>query len=127
MSAELETVWAVATHLAELVAAHGLVEAGKGPVQRGARAVVDWLSAHLPQSDQPKLAEAMKHPAPGPAQAALALQVNALLEAHPDLLAQVRALLAQATGADSSQHMTMGDGSSGIQNQGSGNSFSVTR
>jgi hypothetical protein len=127
MSVELETAWAVATHLAELVAAHGLVEAGKGPVHRGARAVVDWLSRHLPQSEQPKLAEVMKHPAPGPAQAALALQVNALLEGNPDLLGQVRALLAQAGGVDNSQTMTMGDGSTGIQNQGSNNTYTVTR
>jgi hypothetical protein len=69
MSAKLVTVWAVATHLAELVTAHGLMEAGKRPMQRGARAVVEWLSAHLPETDKLKLAEVKKDSVPGPAQA----------------------------------------------------------
>lgn len=125
MSVELETVWAVATHMAELVTAHGLVEAGKGPLQRGARAVVDWLSAHLPDADQPRLAAVTANPAPGPAQAALALQINALLEARPDLLGQIRALLAENRGEDSSQHQTLGDNSTGVQIRGSHNA--VTR
>jgi hypothetical protein len=127
MSAELETVWAVAAHLAELVAAHGLVEAGKGPVQRGARAAVDWLSKHLPEADQQKLAAVAANPAPGPAQAALALQINALLEAHPDLLSQIRALLSENRGEDSSMHLTVGDNSAAVQNRGSSNIFTVNR
>src|SRR5580693_4444315 len=72
MSVELVTVWAVASHIAELVTAHGLVEAGKRPMQRGARAVIDWLNTHLPEADKPKLAEVTDNAAPGPAaQAAL--------------------------------------------------------
>jgi hypothetical protein len=126
MSAELETMWTVATHLAELVTAHGLVEAGKRPVQRGARAVLDWLSAHLPEADRPKLAAVTGNAAPGPAaQAALAVQINALLEARPDLLAQIRGLLAENKGEDSSQHQTLGDNSIGYQLRGS--NISITR
>jgi hypothetical protein len=125
MSVELVTAWAIATHLAELVTAHGLVEAGKRPIQRGARAAIDWLSAHLPEADKPKLAAVTETPTSGPAQAALALQINTLLEARPDLLAQIRALLAENRGEDNSQHQTIGDNSTGIQIRGNNNA--VTR
>jgi hypothetical protein len=122
MSVELVTVWAVASHIAELVTAHGLVEAGKRPMQRGARAVIDWLNTHLPEADKPKLAEVTDNAAPGPAaQAALAVPVNALLEARPDLLAEIRALLAENRSEDSSQHQTVGDNSTGIQIRGNSN------
>ncbi len=120
MSAELETAWTIATHLAEMVTAHTLMEAGKRPLQRGARAVVDWLSAHLPDADKPKLEAVTHSPAPGPAaQMGLAVQINAMLEAHPDLLPQIRTLLAETKGADSSQHQTVGDNSTANQVQGS--------
>jgi hypothetical protein len=121
MSAELETVWAVATHLVELVTAHGLVEAGKGPVQRGARAVVDWLSDHLPEAERPKLAVVTENPAPGPAQAALAVQINTLLEARPDLLAEARTLLAEAGSGNITQTQTLGDNSNAAQIAGNSN------
>jgi hypothetical protein len=89
--------------------------------------VVDWLGRHLPEADQPKLAAVTANPAPGPAQAALALQINALLEARPDLLAEIRSLLAENQGEDSSQHQTLGDNSTAMQNRGSNNTFTVTR
>jgi hypothetical protein len=126
MSAELETVWSVATHLAELVTAHGLVEAGKRPVKRGARAVVEWLHAHLPEADQPKLAAVAENSAPGPAEAALALRINALLEAHPGLLAQIRALLAEAAVEEQSQRATAGKNSRIVQNLGNNNTNTIS-
>jgi hypothetical protein len=126
MSAELENVWTIATHLAELAAVHGLSEAGKGMAKRGARAAVDWLSAHLPETDQPKLAAVMQNQSPGPAKAELELRINALFEARPDLLAQIRGLLAENRGEDSSQHQTLGDNSKAIQNRGSNNSFTIS-
>jgi hypothetical protein len=55
------------------------------------------------------------------------LQINALLEAHPDLLVQIRTLLAEHHGEDSSQNMTLGDHSTGVQNRGSNNTISVNR
>lgn len=126
MSVELVTAWAIATHVAELVTAHGLVEAGKRPMQRGARAAIDWLNTYLPEADKPKLVAVAENAAPGPAaQAALAVPINALLEARPDLLAQIRALLAENRGEDSSQNQTLGDNSTGIQIHGNNNA--VTR
>src|SRR4051794_16323098 len=104
MSVELETAWTVATHLAELVAAHGLVEAGKAP----ARKALAWLRDHLPEADQPTLTAVAQNPQLGPGRAALALQINALLETHPDLLTEIRALLAESKGDDSSQRQTVG-------------------
>jgi|tagenome__1003787_1003787.scaffolds.fasta_scaffold20152498_2 hypothetical protein len=119
MSVELETAWTVATHLAELVAAHGLVEAGKQP----ARAVLAWLRDHLPEADQPALAAVAQNPETGPARAALALQINTLLTTHPDLLTEIRALLAESKGADSSQHQTVGDNSTAYQIRGNNNTI----
>lgn len=121
MSIEPETAWTVATHLAELVAAHGLVEAGKAPT----RAALAWLRDHLPEGDQPTLAAVAQNPEPGPARAALALHINTLLETHPNLLAEIRALLAESKGDDSSQHQTVGNNSTAYQIRG--DNISITR
>jgi hypothetical protein len=121
MSVELETAWTVATHLTELVAAHGLVEAGKKP----ARAALAWLRDHLPEADQPTLATVAQNPEQGPARAALALQINTLLEANPNLLTEIRALLAESKGDDNSQHQTIGDNSTAYQIRG--DNISITR
>ena len=119
MNVEPETAWTIATHLAELVAAHGLVEAGKGPVKRGAKAVVDWLRAHLPADGQDNVTTMLQAPGPGRARNALEGQIASLLEAQPDLLMQIRALLAEAGTEDSSQHQTVGDNSNAYQIRGS--------
>jgi hypothetical protein len=119
MVAELETAWTIATHLAELVTAHGLVEAGKGPVKRGARDAVDWLRAHLPADAQDNVTTVLQSPKPGRARNALEGQIASLLETHPDLLTQIRALLAEARGDDNSQHQTVGDNSTAYQVRGS--------
>jgi len=117
MSVELETVWTIAGHLAEVVTAHGLVEAGKGPVKRGAKAVVDWLRAHLPAEAQDNVTTVLQTPGPGRARNALEGQIASLLEAQPDLLMQIRTLLAGTE--DSSQHQTVGDNSEAYQICGS--------
>jgi hypothetical protein len=121
MSVELTTAWTIATHLAELVAAHGLVEAGKAP----ARAALAWLRDHLPEADQPTLAAVAQNPQASPARAALALQINTLLETHPNLLTEIRALLAESRGDENSQHQTVGDNSTAFQIRG--DNVSITR
>jgi hypothetical protein len=124
MIVEPETAWTIATHLAELVTAHGLVEAGKGPVKRGAKAVVDWLRGHLPAEAQDNVTNVLHTPGPGRARNALEGQIASLLETHPDLLTQIRALLADARGDDNSQHQTVGDNSTAYQVRGSNNTIS---
>jgi hypothetical protein len=124
MSVELETAWTIATHLAELVTAHGLMEAGKGPVKRGAKAVVDWLRAHLPADAQDNVSTVLQAPGPGRARNALEGQIASLLETHPDLLTQIRALLAEARAEDNSQHQTVGDNSKAYQIRGSNTTIS---
>ena len=127
MSAELASAWEAATHILQLVAAHGLVEAGKGPVVRGARAVVDWLHRHLPPEAQPELAAVLASPAPGRARNALERQIGALLEAHPELLDDLCALLKRETAGGTTQTMTTGDNAQAAQNTGNNATFNFNR
>jgi hypothetical protein len=122
----LNTAWDIATHMAELVAAHGLVEAGKTPIKHSAGKVVAWLHAHLNEADQPKLAAVEINPASKPAQAALALHLNALMEAQPDLVAVLRDLVKAAPTEGGGMNQVVGDNSRAIQNRGSGNTNTIS-
>jgi phage protein D len=112
--------------MAELVAAHGLVEAGAGPVKSATRKAADWLRRHLPSQDQPTLAALETQPGSRSARSALEIATNALLEARPELLAEVRALLTGAHSDYRSQQQTIGDNGRAIQNQGRDNTISIS-
>ena len=127
MSVELVSAWETATHIMQLVAAHGLVEAGKGPVVRGARAAVDWLNRHLPAEEQQNLTTVLATPGSGRVRTALEAQIGTLLEAHPDLLAELRALLQAGDGNRTTQTMTVGDNSQAGQNTGDKVTFNFSR
>lgn len=126
MSAEMETAWTIARHMAELVAAHGLVEAGTGVVKHAAHRATEWLRAHLPAEDLPKLENGVKESSPGPARAGLELAIYQMLQARPELLDEIRALLAEVRTENSSQQQTVGDGSRAIQNRGDNNVISIS-
>ena len=119
MSVELVNAWEAAAHLLQLVAAHGLVEAGKGAVVSGAKAVVGWLHRHLPEDGQRELTAVLAAPGPGPARHALEARVATLLETRPDLFDALRALLKQEEAGSIMQTMTLGDNNKGVvQNTG---------
>ena len=127
MSVEIAGAWETATHIMQLVAAHGLVEAGKGPVVRGARAVVDWLHRHLPAEHQGNLTTVLASPGPSRARSALEGQIGGLLEERPALLAEVLTVLKRETGDHIAQTMTLGDNNrGGIQNTGSNVSIAIS-
>jgi hypothetical protein len=109
MGDELGSAWTAAVHLTELVAAHGLFEAGKGPASRVSRKVAAWLRSHLPEEDLPKLGAVEKDPYPASSRAALQLAINSLLNTQPELLAELRGLLHDARVDHSYQQQTVGD------------------
>ena len=127
MSLDLMSVWELAKHLAELVAAHGLVEAGKHPAQRGAQMAIGWLHKHLNAADQPAVTAVANDPADEPARYALTMRVNDLLQAHPGLVPDLRALLKEIAAESGAMTQTVGDNSAAIQNRGSNNTNTITR
>lgn len=118
MTGGLETVWGAAKFMAELV--------GKGALKQGAAKAVAWLLGKLPEEAKPAVEAVQAAPGSEPAQAALALQINALLEAQPKLLAELRGLLAETRG-DSSITQTVGNQGTGVVNQGDNNKVTITR
>ena len=117
-----QTAWEMATHMAELVGAHGLVEAGKKATHR----LAGWVRGHLPKDAQAKLDAVENDPTSRPKQADLAVQIDALLAAQPSLLEELRDLLADAKAEDGAQVQTVGDNSRGVQNKGDKNSINVS-
>jgi hypothetical protein len=53
-------------------------------------------------------------------------QVTKLLEANPDLLTELRALLPTSATETSGQQMTVGDNSKAVQNKGDNNSINIS-
>ncbi len=91
--ADLNPARDTATHIVELVAAHGIVAAGEASTKHGASKVVGWLRWNLNETDHPNLAAVESNPASKPAQAALTLRPTEMMEAQPNLVAVRRDLV----------------------------------
>ena len=58
--------------------------------------------------------------------AVLRVQLAKLLDAQPNLLAELRTLLAEPAADAGGQHMTVGDNSTAAQNKGNNNTITIT-
>jgi len=116
------TVSAIAPYLTE--AARG---AAKKVGEEGAVKLLGWLREKLTGRAKEALDDLEKAPEAEDFQADLRKQLVKLLEANPDLLAELRALLPAATGAaDQSMHQTLGAEAKGSQIRGSKNKVMIS-
>ena len=125
MTVDPEIAWRIAQHLAELTAAHALLEMGKTGVRKGAGAAVEWLKTHLTGPARETLATLTREPESGEAKVALAQAISTELQARPALLAEARALLAEA-GEMGGMTQIVGDDARAIQTKGDNNQSSIS-
>ena len=121
MSIDFSSAWGIAQHVAEIMAAHGVMatgEAGFGKLRA-------WLGNHLPAGGRATLEAVANSQEAGPECAALADAIHTMLKANSALLDELRALLQESEGGTGATILRAGDNNKIVQSKGSGNTISI--
>jgi hypothetical protein len=104
-------------------------EAAKTVGKEGAEAgfrLLGWLRGKVSGRAREALEDAEKAPS-AVNEADLRKQLARLLEARPELVAELQALVPPAVAEVVRQSMTLGDNSTGVENNGNNNAINITR